>query len=190
MLYQETEKYKLKKDYEGIADDLRTNSERIKEVVENFELFQFDDTCFWSETVLKRVKSREEKSESARKSAEARWSKSGKGKNANALRGKKPAMLKRRGEEKREEEKNIEHIFFENEKFSKTWNSYLAMRKEIKKPLTDQPLALKKLEGLCKNDVSLGIKIVEQSIMGSWQGLFPLKEEEKKENPFAGIRKL
>ena len=38
-------------------------------------------------------------------------------------------------------------------------------------------LAIKKINELSGGDNDLAIKIINQSIMNSWQGLFPLKEE-------------
>lgn len=73
MLYQETDVYKLEKDYEGIAFDLRVDCERIKRIIENYQLFEFDDGFFWSNSVLERVNKRLEKSQKARESANARW---------------------------------------------------------------------------------------------------------------------
>ena len=54
---------------------------------------------------------------------------------------------------------------------------YEQMRKQIKKPLTDQAkaLALRKLDSLAM-DRYTKIEIVNQSILNSWQGLFPLKK--------------
>ena len=68
---------------------------------------------------------------------------------------------------------------------------FAAMRKEIKKPLTQRgcDLLLKKLNGLTKNE-SEQIKILEDSTMNCWQGVFPLKNKnmpagEKMKNEFA-----
>ena len=68
---------------------------------------------------------------------------------------------------------------------------FAAMRKEIKKPLTQRgyALLLKKLNELTKNE-SEQIKILEDSTMNCWQGVFPLKNknmppEEKTKNEFA-----
>lgn len=54
---------------------------------------------------------------------------------------------------------------------------YEQMRKQIKKPLTDQAkaLALRKLDSLAM-DRYTKIEIVNQSILNSWQGLFPVKK--------------
>ena len=53
------------------------------------------------------------------------------------------------------------------------------MRKQIKKPLTDRAtdLAMRKLNELSRGDNDLAIKILEQSILNSWQGLFPIGGE-------------
>jgi len=56
---------------------------------------------------------------------------------------------------------------------------YKDMRKKIKKPLTGYAcrLAIKKLHRLSNGNVGVAINILNESIMGSWQGLFPLKTE-------------
>ena len=53
------------------------------------------------------------------------------------------------------------------------------MRKAIKKPLTTYglELAIKKLKNL-SGDINEQVEIVNQSVMNSWQGLFPLKNNE------------
>lgn len=57
-----------------------------------------------------------------------------------------------------------------------TWDDFLAMRKAIKKPITVQglPLAINKLSSLrdAGNDPKA---VLEQSILGNWQGLFELR---------------
>lgn len=52
------------------------------------------------------------------------------------------------------------------------------MRKSIKKPLTDKArkMLLNKLDRLAGDDADLKVKILEQSIFHSWQGVFELKE--------------
>jgi len=79
----------------------------------------------------------------------------------------------------REEEKELkEYKYYPNdETLDKAFSDYVAMRKQIKKPMTDRAvdLAIKKLNELSNGDSNIAIKIIEQSIMNSWQGLFPLK---------------
>ncbi|GAA0681223.1 hypothetical protein [Clostridium cadaveris] len=66
--------------------------------------------------------------------------------------------------------------FTSNEILIQTINDFITMRKTIKKPLTDRALQLmlNKLKGLSENE-DMQIKILEQSIENSWQGVFPLK---------------
>lgn len=54
-----------------------------------------------------------------------------------------------------------------------------AMRKKIGKPLATpraKQMLLNKLDKLAGDNTELKVKIVEQSIFNSWQGVFPLKE--------------
>jgi len=67
---------------------------------------------------------------------------------------------------------------FETPEFRKALIEFTKMRKKKKKPLTNHAmdLILGKL-GIMTSDVKVAVKILEQSIVNSWQGLFPLKEE-------------
>jgi uncharacterized protein YdaU (DUF1376 family) len=62
-------------DCERIAFELRTEYERIKSVLEDFELFYQSNGFYRSESIDRRLQEREEKSASARKSINARWGK-------------------------------------------------------------------------------------------------------------------
>ena len=64
--------------------------------------------------------------------------------------------------------------------FEQTLKDFEEMRRKIKKPLTDKAkeLLIKKLEELAPNDTEKQIKIMEQSIVNCWQGVYGLKEEE------------
>lgn len=81
---RESPTYKLKTDYELIAFDMRTQCERIKSVIEDFDLFILEDEDFYSRSLMIRMDMKSAKSASARKSAQARWNKV-KEKDANAL---------------------------------------------------------------------------------------------------------
>jgi Domain of unknown function (DUF4373) len=70
----------LRLDCDGIAYDLRTDSELVKSVINDFGLFVFEGECFGSLSVQDRLNLRGKKSAKAAQSAYARW-----GKNANAL---------------------------------------------------------------------------------------------------------
>lgn len=62
-----------------------------------------------------------------------------------------------------------------------TWQDYLEMRNKTKKPMTNKAkqLAVKKLDELCKNGNDPN-EVLNQSILNSWQGLFPLKNKIEK----------
>lgn len=60
-----------------------------------------------------------------------------------------------------------------------TLKDFEAMRKKIGKPLATlraKKMLLNKLDQLAGEDTDLKIRILEQSIFNSWQGVFPLKE--------------
>jgi len=64
---------------ESLAFDMRTQCERITNVLHNYDLFVFDDGKFSSNRVLDNIELIKQKSEKAQKSASIRW------KNANAM---------------------------------------------------------------------------------------------------------
>lgn len=116
----------LEKDYENIAFDMRTQSERIREVIES-GLFLFSNEKFYSKSCNARLIARKGKSEAARQSAFFRWHKQKK-EDANAKRtlSGRYARKERKGKEKKgnniaeqallkitpiEENKSIEEIF-------------------------------------------------------------------------------
>lgn len=83
--------------------------------------------------------------------------------------------------EKEEKEKTINDIIAEQkEELQEPLREYVKMRKAIKKPITTHgvELALKKLEELTTSE-SEAVEIINQSVMNSWQGLFPLNEDFK-----------
>jgi hypothetical protein len=80
-LYEEEGYLKLD-EYERISYELRTSNDLIKYLIFDSLLFENDGVKFWSNTVLKRLEMRREKSEKARNSIEHRWKK---GCNTNVL---------------------------------------------------------------------------------------------------------
>ena len=78
--------------------------------------------------------------------------------------------------------KDIIDAFTENNSLSETISEFLKMRKLMKKQMTDRALKimLNKLNDLGKSD-NEKIKILEQSIMNNWQGIFALKDQEVKQ---------
>lgn len=66
--------------------------------------------------------------------------------------------------------------YTDNDSLKETLVEFIKMRQRIRKPMTDKALALllKNLDKLASDDPTK-IKILEQSIMNSWQGVFELK---------------
>jgi len=101
----------LRTDYDCIAFDLRANSETIKSIVEDFELFEIKDGFFGSLSVQRRVEMMEQKSQKARESAMKRWNK-----NANALRSQCEgnAIKEKKRKEKKESNNTLSQSLFDN----------------------------------------------------------------------------
>lgn len=87
-------------------------------------------------------------------------------------------------------------IYFPNDELlNQAFLDYLEMRRQIKKPMTERAieLAMKKLAELSAlpfsggMDNDLAIRILNQSVMNSWQGLFPLKEQKTSSTPQGGV---
>ena len=92
----------------------------------------------------------------------------------------RPVTVDKEYKEYKEKEEGKEYKYYPNdETLDKAFSDYVSMRKQIKKPLTDRAveLAIKKLDDLSGGDNDKAIQIIEQSVMNSWQGLFPLKFE-------------
>lgn len=79
------------------------------------------------------------------------------------------------------------------EELKRALMDFEAMRKAIRKPITTdraRKLLLTKLQSLAGDDDGLKVRILEQSIMNSWQGVFPLHDQDirggksKNANPF------
>lgn len=68
--------------------------------------------------------------------------------------------------------------YTENAELIEALEGFVEMRKKIKAPLTEHALSLllKKLDGMGNTDEEKAA-IVNQSVMNSWKGLFPLKQE-------------
>lgn len=90
-------------------------------------------------------------------------------------------------EGKREGYGEIIDSYTENGELRSALVEFVKMRKMMKKPLTNKALSLlltskKGLDGLASTDAEK-IDIVNQTIMHSWQGFFPLKDEGLKPAP-------
>ena len=109
--------------------------------------------------------------------------------------GKNSKEKDRKGKDNIKPPKRTTTYFPNDESLNQAFLDYLEMRKQIKKPMTDRAveLAIKKLEELSalpfsdSMDNDLAIQILNQSVMNSWQGLFPLKEQKTGSAPQGGV---
>lgn len=98
--------------YERIAFALHTESEVIKSVINNFDLFEINENAFTSASVLHRLKLRKGKSYSASKAAKARWNKA-KAKDANAMQTQCDSNAKKKSKGKESKVEESKEIFDE-----------------------------------------------------------------------------
>ena len=94
---------------------------------------------------------------------------------------KKESTLKRR-----KEGKKVRNIYSEistfagsNDELKTALTDWADMRKKLRKPLTERALNLnlKKLHEMTNGNERMMIEIVNQSVMNSWQGFFPVKKQ-------------
>lgn len=76
---------------------------------------------------------------------------------------------------------NINNIYNDDPKLDTAIKEFITFRKKLKKPMTDHAvkLMIAKLNKL-STDIDEQVEILNQSILNGWQGIFPLKQEEKK----------
>ena len=76
---------------------------------------------------------------------------------------------------------NINNKYNDDPKLDAAIYEVVAFRKKIKKPMTDHAIKLMiaKLNKLT-TDIDEQVEILNQSILNGWQGIYPLKREEKK----------
>ena len=76
-----------------------------------------------------------------------------------------------------------------DELLNQAFADYVDMRKQIKSPMTDRAvqLAMSNLEKLSGGDNDKAIRILNQSVMNSWKGLFELKGDKQSSNKAGGI---
>lgn len=76
-------------------------------------------------------------------------------------------------------------VLLQEEPLREPLREFIKMRKAIKRPLTVHAfdLIIKDVKKFADGDIDKGVKILEQSIKNSWQGVFDLKEYEEKPKP-------
>ena len=81
-------------------------------------------------------------------------------------------------------DKNVINTYSDIPELNAAILEFVKFRKSIKKPMTDNAvnLMLNKLNKLTTN-VNEQIEIINQSILGGWTGIYPLKEQKKEPTP-------
>ena len=99
-MLRDSKNYLMQTHYERIAFELHTDSDKVKSVIHDYDLFENDGLAFWSNSLCRRMEMKEGKSEKARKSALKRWG-NAKGmrthSDGNAIKGKE-----KKGKEKKD----------------------------------------------------------------------------------------
>ena len=139
----------LQTDYEGIAFDFRMDSDIIKSVICDFDLFVISDNEFGSLSVERRLNERNEKSRKAKESANYRWT------NPNALRPDCEGNAIKEKKEKKNKEYNGEskdssaEFSFENvwEQYERKGNRKTSKAKWDKLSISNKTLAIKHIPG-------------------------------------------
>lgn len=98
-LYQNANAMRM--DYDSIAYDLHSDSDIIKSIINDFDLFVIKDDFFGSMSVQRRLIEREAKSAKASKSASIRWEKEKEDANAMRTQCDSNAIKERKGKEKK-----------------------------------------------------------------------------------------
>lgn len=104
-LAQETERWFLPKRYDRIAFVLRIEKNVIQSIVEEYDLFVFDEKNFWNKRLDRHFNERAKKSEKAKLSVQKRWDNKKK-ENTNVLRSyyDRNTIKERKGKEIKEKE--------------------------------------------------------------------------------------
>ena len=172
-------------DYETYAYELRTSSDVIKSIINDYDLFVINDEQFGSMSVQNRLDERDKKSKKARDSAYKRWNKSERNANAMQTHNEGNAIKERKGKEKKEKDNIIkekkEVVFpFDSENFKTQWSVWKDYkRKEFGfkfKSIGSEQANLTQLSNLAKDEKE-AVAIIHQSMASGWKGFFNLKTE-------------
>jgi len=166
----------LRTDYEGIAFDLRIDTNIVKSVINDFDLFIIKDDFFGSLSVQRRLEERNEKSKKASNSANCRWSKQKNDANAMRTQCDGNAIKERKGKEIKEI-KIIDLSFLQKDfiPIVEKWLMYKKEKKQEYKGQTSINTFCKKLIEYSNGDAIIAEAIIEQSIANNWAGIFELK---------------
>lgn len=192
--------HRMRTHYKSIAFALQTQEESIKKIINDFDLFAIENDYFWSESLLKRMELKEERSEKARESAKKRWNKD---LDANAMRTHSErnadAMQLKESKEKeikKNEIKENENILNEdthNAIFRELWNNRiwlegLAMTWKADIKEVQNHLNTFRKECILKDEFKENSKLAKEHFFNWVKRGNPVpKKETKEENIFAKL---
>ncbi len=174
----------LDTDYENIAYELGCDANQIESLINDFGLFETDGEKFWSESVLKRLNIRNDRSAKASASANVRWRNATQ--NANAMRThndtyanieENSIVKNKREEDSKYSVCDFDFSFAENS-FKRTLQAWITYKSTSKKPFRNQmevEAAYKELLELSNHDAVTAEKILNQSIANGYVSLLALK---------------
>lgn len=197
MLYEEQGKL-MHSECERIAFELRVDSNVVDSIISNFDLFEYDDFCFWSASVNKRIDAQIQVSNGAKKAAQTRWDKfrnqSVTNENATEMRTHTNRNANKEKKRKEKESKvntnpsrellpalvskkqlyeNGEYGFFEP--LIDSWITYKKSRGQSYKTKQTLDVFVKRLIEMSNGDYAVAEKIINQSIANNWAGVFEIK---------------
>jgi hypothetical protein len=189
--------YRMRTHYKGIAFALQTQEERIKKLVEDFDLFQLEGEYFWSESLLKRMELKEGRSEKARESAKKRWNKdidanamqTHSERNANAMQVKESKVKENKENEIKESKVNEDshNAIFRELWNNKIWLEGLAINWKADVKEVQEHLNTFRKECIFKSDFKENEKLAKEHFFNWVKRGNPIPKKEKTINVFDEI---
>jgi len=184
--------YRMQKHYMSIAFALQTDQKKIESIVNDFDLFATDQEFFWSESLMKRMELKEEKSEKMRNAANKRWNKDSDAKamQKHSISNAQAMQLK---ESKVKESKiNVES---HNQIFRELWTSTIwlegiAMKNKVTTKEVQDHLNEFRTECILKDELKVSEKDAKEHFI-NWikrGNPFPDKKEEAPKYPKSTIK--
>lgn len=172
MLYEQDGYMPLQ--YDGIAFELRTDTNVIQSIICECGLFKYDKERFWSESVLRRLEARNEKSEKARESVNKRWGKYER--NTNVIRTQNDCNTI-----KESKVKDIKENIFLSEKINFEFEKFLKNEDFNKRPVSDerQKALIDKLNSIAPNDDDYQVAVIRQAVAGNYSDFRPIADYKK-----------
>lgn len=181
---RESENYMCIKDYNNIAFDLRVASEKIKSIIEDFELFKFTEeegkTYFFSDSFDRRMiplnNLKKQRSEAGKKSAEKRKINDRCKDDERSLPEKPTKESKVNNSKEKEIKENFDFDFLnENPEYLILIKKWIEYKKQISSPIETQmqlEAIYKDLLILSNNSTVEAEKIINYSIGGKCKNLY------------------